>query len=194
MEYLPEGKNMKNYRINSSDTLLLMIDVQDKLFNAMSGKVQENLVKNCSILIKAAGEFKIPVIITEQYRKGLGETIPELKKLTGTSLNLEKIYFDSMKDEEIKKAISAAGKNTVIVTGTETHICVFQTALSLLAEGRNVVVVMDGVGSRRKADWETALNTLAEAGALIYPTETIVFMLLEKAGTSQFKALSPLFK
>jgi isochorismate hydrolase len=185
---------MKNFRINSSDTLLLMIDIQDKLFKVMSGKVQENLVRNCSILIKTASEFNIPLIVTEQYRKGLGDTIPELKQLTGTSLNLEKFHFDSMKDDEIKKAVFATGKNTVIVTGTETHICVFQTALSLLAEGRRVVVVMDGVGSRRKKDWEFALRALSEAGAVIYPTETIVFMLLEKAGTPQFKALSPLFK
>jgi len=113
---------MKSFRINSGDTMLLMIDVQDKLFKAMSGKVQENLVKNCSILIKTAKEFNMPLIITEQYRKGLGDTVPELKQLTGDSLNLEKFHFDSMKDEEIKKAVFATGKNTVIVTGTETHI------------------------------------------------------------------------
>lgn len=185
---------MKNFSVNSGDTLLLMIDVQDKLFNAMNGEVQDNLVKNCSILIKTASEFNIPLIITEQYRKGLGETVPELKKLAGDSQNLEKLYFNSMKDEEIKKAVFATGRNTVIVTGTETHICVFQTALSLLAEGRRVIIAMDAVGSRRKRDWEFALGALAEAGALIYPTETIVFMMLEKAGTPQFKVLSPLFK
>ena len=87
-----------------------------------------------------------------------------------------------------------AGRRTFILTGIETHVCVFQTALSLLRKGYRVVVASDAVASRRKHDWEYALRALAGAGALVYPTETISFMLLEKAGTGEFKKLSPLFK
>lgn len=185
---------MKDFTINTGDSLLLIIDIQDRLFQAMESSSQDTLKKNCSILIKTAGEFKIPLIITEQYRKGLGETIPELKELAGESLNLEKLFFNCMKDDDIKKAVLNSGKKTVIVAGIESHICVFQTALSLLESGMKVVIASDGVASRRKQDYKAAMKTLSEAGALIYPTETIAFMILEKAGTPEFKKLSPLFK
>lgn len=185
---------MKNFAIESADSLLMIIDIQDRLFQAMSGSTMENLKKNCSILLQTAAEFKIPVIVSEQYRKGLGETIPELKPLIAGAVNLEKLYFDCMKDSEIKKAVTATGRKTVIVTGIESHICVFQTALSLLAEGYRVIIAKDAVGSRRTDDLDAALDMLSKAGAVIYPTETIAFMVLEKAGTPEFKKLSPLFK
>jgi len=185
---------MKNYKVNCSDSLLLIIDIQDRLFQAMENDTQKMLKKNCAILLNTAAEFNIPVIVTEQYRKGLGETIPEFKDLTSGSLNLEKIYFDCMKDDEIKNAIIKSDKKTVIITGIESHICVLQTALSLIAEDINVIIASDGVGSRNNEDRKAALRILSEAGALIYPTETIAFMIMEKAGTPEFKKLSPLFK
>ncbi len=185
---------MKDYTINKNDPLLLMIDIQERLFPAMETAAQSSLKKNCAILLNTAKEFSIPLIVTEQYRKGLGETIPELKDLTADAVNLEKVYFDCMKDEEIKKAILKLDKKTVIITGIEAHICVFQTALSLLTAGMRVVIASDGVASRKDEDRKMALKMLSEAGALIYPTETIAFMLLEKAGTPEFKKLSPLFK
>ncbi len=185
---------MKDFTINSGDSLLMMIDIQDRLFQAMGSDIQNVLKKNCSILVQTAKEFGIPVIVTEQYRKGLGETIPELKSITADSVNLEKLYFNCMKDEQIKKAVLNTGKKTVIITGIESHICVLQTALSLIAEGLRVIIVSDGVASRRKGDWISALNILESAGALVYPTETIAFMILEKAGTPEFKKISPLFK
>lgn len=185
---------MKDFTINSQDSLLLIIDIQERLFNAMDNDSQNLLKKNPAILIKTADEFNIPIIVTEQYRKGLGETIPELKSLTENSLNLEKLHFDCTKDEAIKTSIIKTGKKTIIITGIESHICVFQTALSLIAEGFKVVISSDGVSSRRKEDRKSALKILSEAGALVYPTETIAFMLLEKAGTPEFKKLSPLFK
>jgi len=185
---------MKNYTLSGDDSLLLIIDIQDRLFQAMDIDSRNSLIKNGNILIQTAKEFNIPVVITEQYRKGLGETIPELKDPAGDSLNLEKIHFDCMKNEEIKKVILNSKKKTIIITGIESHICVFQTALSLLEEGMKVVIASDGVASRKKSDRKAALNILSKAGALIYPTETIAFMLLEKAGTPEFKKLSPLFK
>lgn len=185
---------MRDFTIERNNSLVLMIDIQEKLFQAMSQESQAMLKKNSAILLNTAAEFAIPVIVTEQYRKGLGETIAELKELAGESLNLEKIHFDCMKNEEIKQAILKTDKKTVIITGIELHICVFQTALSLLASGFKVVIASDAVASRRKHDYKTALKVLSEAGALIYPTETIAFMLLEKAGTPEFKKLSPLFK
>jgi len=185
---------MSNFMINKNDSLLLIIDIQDKLFKAMESDSQSMVKRNCAILIKAANEFNIPIIVTEQYRKGLGETIPELKDILSNAKFFEKIFFDAIKDDEIKKAVKDSAKKTVIITGMETHICVFQTALSLLTSEYNVVIASDGVSSRRKDDKNAALDMLKEAGALIYPTETIAFMLLEQAGTPEFKKLSPLFK
>lgn len=185
---------MKDFTIDSRDSLLLIIDIQERLFQAMENDVQEMLKKNAAILINTAAEFGIPVILTEQYRKGLGGTITELKSLTGDSINLEKLHFDCMKNDEIKKAVADTAKKTVIISGIESHICVLQTALSLLASGMKVVIASDGVSSRRKQDYKAALSILSDAGALIYPTETIAFMILEKAGTPEFKKLSPLFK
>jgi len=185
---------MTDFSINNKDALLLIIDIQDKLFKAMDDDTQKSMKKNTGILIKTASEFHIPMIISEQYRKGLGETIPELKELAAGALNLEKLYFDCMKDEDLKKAVHKTDKKTVIITGIESHICVLQTALSLLGEGKRVIIASDGVGSRRTEDKDAALQILSSARALIYPTETIAFMILEKAGTPEFKKLSPLFK
>jgi len=185
---------MKDFIIKNNDSLLLMVDIQERLFQAMEIDSQNQLKKNGSILISTAAEFNMPLIITEQYRKGLGETIPELKSIAGESLNLEKIHFDCMKNEEIKNTIIKKKRKTIIITGIESHICVLQTALTLLSTGFRVVIASDGVASRRKHDYKSALRILSDAGALIYPTETIAFMLLEKAGTPEFKKLSPLFK
>lgn len=185
---------MSRFEIRREDTLLLMIDMQERLFIAMQEKIQEMLKKNSAILLKTAGEMKIPVIVTEQYRKGLGTTIPELSSLCGGSPNLEKLFFNCIKDDAIKQEITKSGKKSVIITGIESHICVFQTALTLLDMNYNVVIASDGVASRRKHDWKTAMKALSKAGALVLPTETIAFMLIEKAGTPEFKALSPLFR
>jgi nicotinamidase-related amidase len=185
---------MENFIINRNDAFLMLIDIQDRLFHAMTPQVQKMLKKNCNILLEAAAEFNIPVIVTEQYRKGLGETIPELAESCSEAPNFDKLYFDSMKDEEINKYVTSTEKKTAILTGIESHICVFQTALTLLSSGYRVFIAKDAVGSRRKGDWTAAMNSLASAGAAVYPTETIAFMIIEKAGTPQFKALSPLFR
>lgn len=185
---------MNRFAITREDTLLLMIDIQERLFAAMQQNIQEMLKKNSAILLKTAGELNIPVIVTEQYRKGLGTTIPDLSSLCCRAPNLEKLFFNCMKDDAIMQEVANSGKKTVIITGIESHICVFQTALTLLEMNYNVIIASDGVASRRKHDWKTAMTALSESGAVVYPTETIAFMLIEKAGTPEFKALSPLFK
>lgn len=185
---------MQNFFINRDDSFFLVVDIQERLFKAMSDEDQQSLKKNCSILLTSANEMKIPVIVSEQYRKGLGETIPELKPLIAGAENYEKLYFDCTRDEVLFKGIEKTGKKTVIISGIEAHICVFQTGLSLLEKGYRVVIATDAVGSRLDENKSRALSMLEKAGALVYPVETIVFMLLEKAGTPEFKALSPLFK
>lgn len=186
--------NIDKFIINREDSALLVIDIQERLFAAMKEKAQKNILKNTGILIETANVHDIPIIVSEQYRKGLGPTMEELTEKIKDTEFLEKIHFDCMKEETLKKTILSMGKNTIIIAGMETHVCVFQTALTLLKEGRNVIIASDGVCSRRKHDWKTALSTLSAAGAVICPTETISFMILEKAGTDEFKKLAPLFK
>lgn len=183
-----------NFILNRNDSALLIIDMQERLFAAMTTDDREMIVKNNSILIETAGIFEMPIVVSEQYRKGLGETInPLAERLRGVE-TIEKLYFDCLREELIRNKIESLEKNTVIITGIETHVCVLQTALSLIKKGKNAVVVSDAVASRRLRDREMALVALLNAGVVVYPTETVAFMLMEKAGTPEFKKLSPLFK
>ncbi len=182
------------FLLKRDDTALIVIDMQERLAAAMNETVMAQAVKNTAILIETAGTFGMPVVVSEQYRKGLGPTLPRLQeKIAGCDV-LEKLYFDCTRDDALDRKIASVGRKTFVITGIETHVCVFQTALSLLTKGCRVVVASDAVASRRKHDWEYSLRALDRAGAIIYPTETISFMLLEKAGTPEFKKLSPLFK
>jgi len=180
--------------LKRDDAALIVIDIQERLAAAMKEKIMEQVVKNTAILIETAKTFGMPLVVSEQYRKGLGQTLPALQeKIAGCDV-LEKIHFDCTRDDALGRTMAAVGRKTFVITGIETHVCVFQTALSLLCGGYRVVVASDAVASRRKHDWEYSLRALAQAGAVVYPTETISFMLLEKAGTAEFKKLSPLFK
>jgi nicotinamidase-related amidase len=186
--------NPETFIFNRADAGLIIIDIQEKLAAAMHPHIIEKTVKNAGILIETAKLFRMPIIVSEQYRKGLGPTLAPLSGQCAGIEPLEKLSFDCVRDEALAKKIAGTGRKTFIITGIETHVCVFQTALSLLRKGYRAVVAADAVASRRKLDWEYALRALAGAGALVYPTETIAFMLLERAGTDEFKKLAPLFK
>ncbi|MBJ6727823.1 hydrolase [Geomesophilobacter sediminis] len=172
---------------------LVVIDVQEKLCRAMDPEVLAKLTKNISILLDAAAELGIPTIATEQYVKGLGETLPELKeKLPAPAL--EKMTFSCCGGDGFMEQLAASGRRQVILVGMETHVCVLQTALELLAEGYVVHLVSDAVMSRRKENWITAVTALAGAGAVITSTESVLFQLLRVAGTEAFKKLSKLVR
>jgi nicotinamidase-related amidase len=185
---------MKNFFIDKNNSALLVIDIQEKLFDTMDEKIRLSMVKNSSILIETCSVFSMPVIVTEQYRKGLGSTISAIHDKTGYAPIFDKTTFDCMKNDNIYDAVKGLHKKTIILCGIESHICVFQTALTLLNMGYKVVVASDAVMSRRKADWSFAMKALADAGALVYPTESISFMIIEDAATPEFKKLAPLFR
>lgn len=184
----------KILNLNSDNALLLIIDIQEKLIKAMQSDIQEMIIKNTGILIEAAKLYNIPILITEQYRKGLGSTVPVLSDKAVHSLCFEKIHFDCTKEEAIGESIKKSGRSIVILAGMENHVCVFQTALSLLKTGFDVLIASDAVSSQRKHDWDMANREMSNAGAYIYPTETIAFLLLERAGTDAFKQMAPLFR
>jgi nicotinamidase-related amidase len=185
---------MNRFFIRPDNSALLVIDIQERLFAVMEEQLKPALIKNNAILIKTAKAFGMPVIVSEQYPKGLGPTIPEIADLLTDAPKLEKLFFSCFRDEPLKNAIVAADKKNIIVTGIETHVCVLQTVLDLLQIGYNPIVASDAVLSRNASDRVAAIEAMRDAGTVIYPTETISFMLLEKAGTPQFKQLSPLFK
>lgn len=175
-------------------TALVIIDIQEKLAAAMKKEPAEWMIANAVILIETAKELGLPIVVSEQYRKGLGATVPDVAAALGGVEALEKLHFDCMGDDALAARIGATGRGHFILAGIEAHVCVFQTALSLLGKGMRVTVASDATASRRKHDWEYALGALAGAGATVYPTETISFMLMERAGTPEFKRLAPLFK
>jgi nicotinamidase-related amidase len=184
---------MERFFLNRESAQLVVVDVQEKLCRAMDPQVLEKLTGNISILIDTAAELGLPAVATEQYVKGLGETLPVLKeKLTTPAL--EKMTFSCCGGDGFMETLAATGRRQVILTGMETHVCVLQTALELLSSGYVVHLVTDAVMSRRKENWNTALKTMTAAGAVLTTTESVVFQLLRVAGTEEFKKLSKLVR
>lgn len=182
---------MNLYELKAEEVVLLVIDIQEKLMAAMKDK--ELVIKNSSILLELANQFNFPVIATEQYPKGLGNTVPEITEKFGAVAVLEKVCF-SAQCAELSHRLAKYGRKKVIVVGSETHVCVFQTVRDLLAEGYNVYVPADAVCSRFPLNQANGLDLMKGAGAIITNTETIVFDILKQAGTPEFKVMSALVK
>lgn len=169
----------------------MIIDIQDRLAAPMKDK--DEVINNTNVLIQAAKEMDMPIIVTEQYPKGLGPTVDELTENLDDVNRFAKIDFSAYVDD-IKEAIKQTGRKRVIITGMETHICVFQTTRDLLADGYEVIVARDAVTSRKEENFLNGLDLMKDMGAVISNTESIVFDLLKKAGTPEFKVLSKLIK
>ncbi len=182
---------MKKYQLNANDSVLLVIDLQEKLMNAM--KDRERVYKHTNLLLATAKQLNIPVLLTEQYPKGLGPTVEEIKSNLPEHHYTDKISFSACVDNLLDELKSLNRKN-VIVTGSETHICVYQTVRDLLDLGYNIHLAQDAVCSRTNENYHNALSLMQQMGAVITNTETIIFDLLKIAGTNEFKAISPLLK
>lgn len=172
--------------------ILVVIDVQEKLCAAMDHKVLKKLTKNIGILLESAAELQVPVLVTEQYVKGLGPTLAELKEKTGNAPCLEKMAFSCCGNAEFEEKIKASGRTQVIITGMETHVCVLQTVIELRDAGYEVHLVKDAVMSRSKDNWQTAIEAMTLTGTVPTCTESVLFQLLKLAGTEEFKKLSKL--
>jgi nicotinamidase-related amidase len=179
--------------LDAGNSALVIIDVQEKLCRAMDEKVLKHMVANAGILMDAAAELKIPTIITEQYVKGLGETLSELKGRS-SSPAIEKMTFSCCGDAAFIEKMKSLGKKQVIIAGMECHVCVLQTVIELLDAGFIVHLVRDAVMSRRKDNWLVGLEAARDAGAVITSTEAALFQLLRVAGTEEFKKLSKLVR
>lgn len=184
----------ESFFLTAEESLLVVIDVQERLCRAMDEKVLERLTANTNVLLEAAAELSVPLAVTEQYVKGLGETLPVLlQKIAGVPRH-EKMAFSCCGCAEFMERVKGTGRRQIVITGMETHVCVLQTVIELLDAGYTVHVVKDAVMSRSKQNWATALEMMRQAGAVITCTESVLFQWLKLAGTEPFKKLSKLVK
>jgi nicotinamidase-related amidase len=178
-------------RLSPARAALLVIDVQERLLAAMPPSIAAQTVKNVKILIETATRFELPIVVSQQYPKGLGATVPELEAaLPKTAHRYDKIEFSAPS----APGFPAVQRDQWIVTGMETHVCVYQSVRDLIgsaAGGKNAVhVVADAVASRTKQNWRAGLGLMTTLGAITTTTEVCLFDLLERAGTETFKTLS----
>ena len=183
--------------VRPDQVALLVIDVQERLAAAMTDDARDRVERNLITLAAAAERFGLPVVVSEQYPKGLGRTTPAVAGALETVRNVcffEKVEFAATAAPAWREAVGDSPRPHWLVTGMETHVCVFQTVRALCAAGHVVHVLADAVASRTEANWNNGLDLCARAGAVITNTETVVFDLLGKAGTDDFRALSRMIK
>ncbi|MGQ3892311.1 hydrolase [Legionella sp. CNM-4043-24] len=174
--------------LKHDQSCLLLIDVQEKL--APHVLKEKELLARCEWLMSLANEMKVPMLVSEQYPKGLGVTVSPLRELAGQSETIEKVYFSCWRDAGFKAALQAVHRKQLILIGMETHVCVLQTALDLVEAGYDVFVVVDAVSSRHEPDYRYGLKRMKQHGVNLITSEMVLFEWVEKAGTPEFKALS----
>ena len=179
-------------RIKVEDAMFCLVDVQERLFPHMANKelIEQNLVT----LIKGLRLHELPFIVNEQYKKGIGETIPALRELVDSDPHFEKTTFSCCKNETTMDALKAANKKIVIVAGIETHVCVLQTCIDLLEAGLQPVLVTDCVTSRKQKDTDMAITRLVQAGVIPTTYESLLFELTVNSKSPVFKEISALVK
>jgi nicotinamidase-related amidase len=179
---------------------LLVIDWQERMVAAMPKEEHAAKLRNALILIKAAARLGMPIVVSEQYPKGLGQTLPAVNEALapcGDAVRrFDKLTFSCGPAPEMAAAIKATRRSHWIVCGMETHVCVFQTVRDLCDPAHDLIahVAADACLSRRKADWKVGLDLMRQSGAIVTCTEAVVFDLLVKSGTPEFKDLSKLVK
>ena len=175
--------------ITREDGVLVVIDVQEKLMPVIASRdrVLENVVR----LLRFAEIIGLPVILTEQQK--LGDTLPEVLEARPNLQAIRKLDFDCFGCQEFTEEVRRIGHNTLILTGVETHICVAQTALHA-APAHTLHVVSDATSSRTEENWRVALDRMRQAGVVITSTEMVIYELLQRAGTDEFRAVLPLVK
>jgi len=173
---------------------LMVVDIQARLMPVINGR--EEMTKNSVLLMKAAEVMKIPLVATTQYAARIGELLPVIQAELGDVVPLDKMEFDCFANQAIKEKIKKLPRqiNTLIICGVETHICIYQTVLGALQAGYRVWVPADGVSSRTVRNYETGLARIKDLGARVGNTEMIIYELLHRAGTPEFRELLPLLK
>jgi nicotinamidase-related amidase len=180
--------------LEAEQCALVVIDIQEKLLPPIFQK--EQLVHNAQLLIRAAGILKIPALVSTQYAKGLGRTVPEIASLLAGTEAIDKTLFSCFGSDAFCASLKrlSGQRNTLLLCGMESHICVAQTALGALREGYLVHVASDAVSSRTKWNWKIGLERMRAAGAVMSSTEMMIYELMRASSTAAFKELLPHLK
>lgn len=183
---------LKQLKIERDDAIFVAIDFQERLLSAMHDceALKARVVK----LVKGMRELGVPMIVTQQYTKGLGTTVPSIAEAIGDFTPVEKTSFSCLGEDTFVEAIEASDKGIVILAGIEAHICVEQTAIDLLRDGYEVAIVADCIQSRDPKNKEITLQRLAQAGAIVTSYESVLYELLGGAKAPEFKAISAIVK
>lgn len=180
-------------RIMPDETRCIVIDMQEKLVPVMAEK--ERLMKKITMLLQGLKELGIPMILTTQYAKGLGMTVPEITEAMGSEAYIDKRTFSACGQPQVMEYLEQdKTRKTIIVVGIETHICVIQTIMDLAAAGYRPVLVEDCVSSRDLNDKKTGVQRAMQEGAVVTTAEAVLFELTQEAGNPHFKQISALVK
>jgi nicotinamidase-related amidase len=193
-EFAADSTEMARRILEPEQCALIVVDIQEKLLPPIWEK--ERLVRNAQLLIRLAGILKIPALVTTQYTKGLGNTVPEIAGLLPESPAIDKLMFSCFGSDAFCSLLKRlpGQRTTVLLCGMETHICVMQTALGALREGYLVHVASDAVSSRTELNWRIGLERMRAAGAILSSTEMMIYELLRSSGAPAFKELLPYLK
>lgn len=185
-----------NRVLDREAAVLVVVDVQERLVPAIDKDLYTRSLGNLKVVIEAAGTMGLPIVLTEQYPKGLGRTVPDvLRALEGKAYErIEKISFSCARDKTFLDAMAKTRRRQVVLIGMETHVCVYQTSVDLINAGYEVFVLDDAVSSRFLHNYHSGIRALRDAGAVVVSTETAVFQLMKAAGTPEFKKISSLIR
>ena len=178
--------------LSSDKVVMVVVDVQERLIPHIWEK--EKIIKNMQILIKGMEILNVPILLTEQYPEGLGETIPQIKKLLSDVSPISKMTFDCSNNKNFMDRINGLKRKQVLLCGIESHVCIYQTAIGLRDAGYEVQVVADSVSSRREANKEIALQRMRNSWVGITSVETVLFELLKTAEGKEFKEILKLVR
>jgi hypothetical protein len=180
------------YTATREDSLLLIVDIQQAMLKAIaSWKIVADKAKQ---LIRASNVLNVPILLTEQYRKGLGQTLPDLIQEIDTPAVFHKDHFSAGLESEFIPTVQSFNRKKIVVVGMETHVCVLQTSLDLLEAGFQVHLVADAVASRVNENRNIAIDIMRQAGAVITSTEIVIFQWTMRANTDDFRKILPIVK
>jgi nicotinamidase-related amidase len=188
------GEPIARRSLDAEQCALVVIDIQEKLLPAVLER--EELVRNARLLIRLAGIVEIPVLLTTQYARGLGGTVSEIAELLPEEHAIDKLTFGCFGDEQFRTTLGKLPglRTTLLLCGMESHICVMQTALGALESGYMVHVASDAVSARTNWNRRLGLKRMERAGCVISSTEMMMYELLRRSGTAQFKQMLPFIK
>nr|VFK25097.1 MAG: Nicotinamidase-related amidase [Candidatus Kentron sp. MB]VFK29859.1 MAG: Nicotinamidase-related amidase [Candidatus Kentron sp. MB]VFK74971.1 MAG: Nicotinamidase-related amidase [Candidatus Kentron sp. MB] len=177
--------------IDEYSSCLLIVDVQEKLIPAIHNR--DAVIEHCAWLMKVADVVGVPLLVSEQYPAGLGPTVSALRELASREAFMEKVHFSCVSETECESRIDTLERNQIVIAGIEAHVCVLQTALDLVATGRQVFVVADAISSRNPQDVALAMARMRNAGVVVVSREMVLFEWAHRSDTGRFKQLSTNF-